>query len=235
MFNLNEKISMWRRNLAQSETLAGSDIEELESHLREEIEQLIGLKLSDEEAFLIAAHRLGTTDSLATEYEKINRSMKFRRRLSLMIAGILAYLIATYFATSASKGCIWLAATGGIRGYTLGFVGFISQILTLVATFFFGYLICKLILHRPGFRQQINRLKTRLILLLSLLVFLIIVTISRIFFPFITVRNIGLQEYGHLVHSLTYSELLWSVLFPTLLVAIFIKLRKPDLHKVDVS
>jgi len=235
MFDINEQIIKWRSNLAQSETLAGSDIDELENHLREEIEQLTGLKLSDEEAFLIAAHRLGGTDSLAGEYAKINRGMKFRRRLSLMIAGILAYLLATHFAISASKGFIWIAAAVGIRGYTLGFVGFISQILTLVATFFFGYFICKLIFHRPGFRKQINRLTTRLILLLSLLVFLIIVTISGIFFPAITIGNIGHQEYGQVAHSLTYSELLWSVLFPTLLVAIFIKLRRSDLHKVDVS
>jgi TctA family transporter len=235
MFDLNEKISMWRSNLAQSETLAGSDIEELESHLREEIEQLTGLKLSDEEAFLIAAHRLGSTDSLAAEYEKINSSLKFRRRFSLMIAGILAYLLATYFATSASRGWVWLAATNGIRDYTLASIGFISQILTLVATFFFGYFICKIILHRPGFRKQINKLRTRLLLLLSLLVILIIITLSRIFFPVMVFRIVKPQEYGQVVHSLTYSELLWSVLFPFLLVVLLIKLRKPDLHKVDVS
>ncbi len=233
MFDLNEQIIKWRNNLAQSETLAGSDIEELESHLREEIEQLTGLKLSDEEAFLIATHRIGTTDSLSAEYEKINSSMKFRRRLSLMIAGILAYLLATYFATSASKGFIWIAAAGGIRGYTLGFVGFISQILTLVATFFFGYFICKLILHRPGFRKQINQLTTRLILLTLLLVFLIIITVSRIFFPVMAVRIMSAQEYGQVARALAYTKLLWSVLLPALLVMLLIKLRKSDLHEVD--
>ena len=60
MFNLNEKIIKWRSNLAQSETLAVSDLDELENHLREEIEQLTTLKLSDEEAFLVASHRLGS-------------------------------------------------------------------------------------------------------------------------------------------------------------------------------
>ncbi len=233
MFDLNEQIIKWRNNLAQSETLAGSDIEELESHLGEEIEQLTCLKLSNEEAFLIATHRIGTTDSLSAEYEKINSSMKFRRRLSLMIAGILAYLLATYFATSASKGFIWIAAAGGIRGYTLGFVGFISQILTLVATFFFGYFICKLILHRPGFRKQINQLTTRLILLTLLLVFLIIITVSRIFFPVMAVRIMSAQEYGQVARALAYTKLLWSVLLPALLVILLIKLRKSDLHEVD--
>jgi len=235
MFDLNGKISMWRSNLAKSETLGSTDIDELEIHLREEIEQLTTLKLSDEEAFLIAAHRLGSTDSLAGEYAKINPSSIFRRRLSLMITGILAYLLATYFAISVSKGCVWLVATGGIRGYTLGFIGFISQILTLVATFFFGYFICKRILHRPGFRKQINQLTTRLILLISLLVFLIIIAVSRMFFPVMAARIMSPHEYWQVEQSLAYTKLLWSVLLPALLVILLIKLRKYGLHKVDVS
>jgi len=39
MFDLNEQIIKWRSNLAQSQTLGSSDIDELESHLREEIEK----------------------------------------------------------------------------------------------------------------------------------------------------------------------------------------------------
>jgi len=233
MFNLNEQINKWRSNLAQSQTLGSSDIDELESHLREEIENLTDLKLSNEEAFLIATHRLGSTESLAEEYEKINRSSIFRRRLSLMITGILAYLLATYFAIAASKGCIWLAATGGIRGYKLGVIGFVSQILTLVATFFFGYFICKLISHRPGFRKQINQLTTRLILLTSLLVFLIIIAVSRISFPVMAFRIMSAQEYGQVAQALAYTKLLWSVLLPALLVILLIKLLKSDLHELD--
>lgn len=235
MFDLNEQIIKWRSNLAQSETLAGSDIYELESHLCEEIEQLTTLKLSDEEAFLVAAHRLGTTDSLADEYEKINRGVKFKRRLSFMIAGILAYLLATYFAISASKGCVWLVAACGIRGYTLGFVGFISQMLTLVATFFFGYFVYKLILNRPGFRKKINKLTTRLILLISLLVLLFIITVSQIFFTAIMARIMSPQEYGQATQYLAYTKFVWSVLFPALLIILFIKLRRSDLQKVNVS
>ena len=161
--------------------------------------------------------------------------MKFRRRLSLMITGVLAYLLATYFAISVSKGCVWLVATGGIRGYKLGVIGFISQILTLVAIFFFGYCICKRVLHRPGFKKQINKLTTRLFLLISLLVFLIIITVSRMFFPVMAARIMSPQEYGQVAQSLAYTKLLWSVLLPALLVVLLIKLRKPDLHKVDVS
>ena len=46
MFDINEQIKKWRCALAQSEAFSKSDVDELESHLREEIERLIALKLS---------------------------------------------------------------------------------------------------------------------------------------------------------------------------------------------
>jgi len=233
MFDLNEQIIKWRSNFAQSETLAGSDIDELESHLCEEIDQLTGLKLSDEEAFLVATHRLGSTDSLATEYEKINRSSIFRRRLSLMITGILAYLLATHFATAVSKDCVLFAANSGITGYhSLGFIGFGLQILILTTTFFLGYFICWLIIQRPGFKKQIKKLTTRTYLLTALLVFLIMTVVFRVAFciPVPGLRPMNIQQ--HVVAALTYTKSLWSIFLPVILVMVLINLRKPNSHGV---
>jgi hypothetical protein len=233
MFDLNEQIIKWRSNLAQSQTLGSSDIDELESHLREEIEHLTGLKLSEEEAFLVATHRLGSTDSLAGEYAKINRSSIFRRRLSLMITGILTYLLATHFATAVSKDCVLLAANSGITGYrSLGFIGFGSQILILMTTFFLGYFICRLIIQRPGFKKQIKQLTTRMCLLTVLLVFLIMTVVYRATFhiPVPGFRPMNIQQ--HVVAALTYTKFLWSVFLPVILVMVLINLRKPNSHRV---
>lgn len=235
MFDLNEQIIKWRSNLAQSQTLGSSDIDELESHLREEIEHLTGLKLSDEEAFWVANHRLGSTDSLAGEYAKINRSSIFRRRLSLMITGILTYLLATHFATAVSKDCVLLAANSGITGYrSLGVIGFGSQILILMTTFFLGYFICRLIIQRPGFKKQIKQLTTRMCLLTVLLVFLIMTVVYRATFhiPVPGFRPMNIQQHVVVVAALTYTKFLWSVLLPVILVMVLINLRKPNLHEV---
>jgi hypothetical protein len=233
MFDLNEEIIKWRSNLAQSESLGSSDIDELESHLCEEIEQLTGLNLSDEEAFLVSTHRLGSTDSLAAEYEKINRSMQFRRRLFLMITGILTYLLATHFATAVSKKSVLLAANSGVTGYrSLGFIGFGSQILTLITTFFLGYFICRLIIQRPGFKKQIKQLTTRTLLLTVLLVFLIATVVFRLAFciPVPGFRPMNIQQLVDA--ALAYTKSLWSIFLPVVLVMLLIKLRKPNLHGV---
>ena len=233
MFDLNEKISMWRNNLAQSETLAGSDIDELESHLREEIESLTALKLSDEETFLVATHRLGSTDSLSAEYEKINSSMKFRRRLSLMIAGVLAYLLATHFAAVVSNKCVQLAANSGVTGYRrLGFMGFGLQILILMTTFFLGYFICRLIIKRPGFNKQIKQLTTGTLVLTELLVFLVMTVVFRIAYciPVPGFRPMNIQQL--VVAALTYTKSLWAIFLPVIFVMLLINLRKPNSHGV---
>jgi len=233
MFDLNEQINRWRGNLAQSETLGSSDIDELESHLREEIENLTALKLSDEEAFLVATYRLGDTARLSDEYAKINLGKRFRQNVSWMITGMLTYLLATHFATAISKGCVLLAANSGITGYrSLGFIGFGSQILTLITTFFLGYFICRLIIQRPGFRKQIKQLTTRMRLLTVLLVFLIMTVVYRAAFciPVPGFRPMNIQK--NVVAALTYTKSLWSIFLPVILVMLLINLRKPNSHGV---
>jgi len=237
MFDLNEQINKWRGNLAQSETLGSSDIDELESHLHEEIENLTDLKLSDEEAFWVANHRLGSADSLANEYEKINRSKRFRHNVFWMITGILTYLVATHFATVVSKNCVLLAANSGITGYRrLGFIGFCSQILTLITTFFLGYFICRLILQIPGFKKQIKQLTTRMRLLMVLLVFLVVTVVYRAAFHIPVpgflpgFRPMNIQQ--HVVQALTYSKFLWSVFLPVILVMVLINMCRSNSHEV---
>ena len=233
MFDLNEQINKWRGNLAQSETLGSSDIDELESHLREEIESLKCLKLSDEEAFLVSTYRLGDTACLSDEYAKINRGKRFRQNVSWMITGILTYLLATHFATAVSKDCVLLAANSGITGHrSLGFIGFGSQILTLITTFFLGYFICRLIIQRPGFKKQIKQLTTRMRLLTVLLVFLIMTVVFRVAFciPVPGFRPMNIQQ--HVVAALTYTKSLWSIFLPVILVMLLINLRKPNSHGV---
>ena len=73
MFDVNEAIIRWREGLAQGEACGKSDLEELECHLREQIEELSRSGLSAEEAFWIAVHRIGETGSLTREFAKINR------------------------------------------------------------------------------------------------------------------------------------------------------------------
>jgi hypothetical protein len=70
MFDLNEAITSWCARVAESSNLSRIEIEELHDHLATEVHRQQSLGASDEEAFALAAAKLGNVDSLASEYAK---------------------------------------------------------------------------------------------------------------------------------------------------------------------
>ena len=70
MFYLNEQIHSWCESISHCEQLQKGDVDELEDHLRHSVSELTAVGLSDEEAFLLAIRRMGTTDAIAAEFAK---------------------------------------------------------------------------------------------------------------------------------------------------------------------
>jgi len=65
---LEERIGQWRQYLRRRQAIHSADVEELEDHLRSQIEALRGAGLDEDEAFLVAVKRLGDLDSVAREF-----------------------------------------------------------------------------------------------------------------------------------------------------------------------
>ncbi len=70
MFDLEKEIKRWRKSLLKSESMEDGYIEELESHLREEIKRLRESGLSEEESLKRANDQMGQPDSIGDEYFK---------------------------------------------------------------------------------------------------------------------------------------------------------------------
>lgn len=69
MFNLEQSIVEWRRQMIAGGVTTPELLEELESHLREEIEQQIKSGLSESEAFKIAVQNIGHAGLLKAEFK----------------------------------------------------------------------------------------------------------------------------------------------------------------------
>jgi hypothetical protein len=67
---LEAQIDAWRAHLRGSRSIGGSDVEELEDHLREQIDALRAGGLSDDEAFLVAVKRIGAIHALTREFAR---------------------------------------------------------------------------------------------------------------------------------------------------------------------
>ena len=67
---LEAEIGQWRDYLHRRQAFHGSDLEELEGHLRDQLTALIDAGLSGDEAFLVAVKRMGSLDALSREFAR---------------------------------------------------------------------------------------------------------------------------------------------------------------------
>ncbi len=68
--DLDAQIAAWRTYLASRREVVSSDVDELESHLRDQVDTLRSAGLDGDEAFLVAVRRLGSVDALTREFAR---------------------------------------------------------------------------------------------------------------------------------------------------------------------
>ncbi|MGX5694912.1 permease prefix domain 1-containing protein [Agromyces soli] len=84
--DLDARIASWRSWIERREAISPADVDELESHLRDQVDHLLATGLDDEEAFLVAVKRLGALDELSREYAR-EHSERLWKQLVLTDAG----------------------------------------------------------------------------------------------------------------------------------------------------
>jgi hypothetical protein len=70
MFDLEKAIREWRKGLAKNEALEDGYIAELESHLRDEIDNQVRLGANEEEAFRKSVESVGQPEGIGEEFYK---------------------------------------------------------------------------------------------------------------------------------------------------------------------
>ena len=100
MFDLNKSILNWKKSLQSCDSFTRENIDELESHLNEQIADLTETGLNDEEAFWVAQKRIGTIQSLNSEYTKINNLNILKKKIYWILTGVAGLLMYSIFITS---------------------------------------------------------------------------------------------------------------------------------------
>ena len=114
MFDIEKQIDGWRAQLVDGGSMTNADIVELEEHLRETVSDLVAKGLSEHEAFLVGATRLGDLSTLTKEYGKVNGTFVWRKRVLWMLCG---YVGGTAFANM-------IAGVGALAASTAAYSGF---------------------------------------------------------------------------------------------------------------
>jgi hypothetical protein len=92
MFNLEQSIEDWRKQMLAAGIKTPVPLEELENHLRDEIERQVKSGLSAQQALEIAARKIGQVPDLKREFKKIGTPMEMRKIIKL--AGIICVAVA---------------------------------------------------------------------------------------------------------------------------------------------
>ena len=108
MFNLKQSIVEWRKQMLAA-GIKTPALEELEGHLREEIERQTRLKLSEQRAFELAVREIGDTQRIKMEF------MKMENRNRPLMWAAWGLFVTSFFLTAVNdtKGweCAWLSAS----------------------------------------------------------------------------------------------------------------------------
>jgi hypothetical protein len=149
MFNLEKSIVEWRKQMLAAGIKTPVPLEELESHLREDIEQRTKSGSDEQTAFAAAVQKIGLGGTLMNEFQKIEPARGSRRQyLFLEIWFLASTLVIPLVMVSQA----FFMKDGPFSDMTLG-----QQTASLAAAFTFSLLAWGV---RCGF-EKFPRLRTR--------------------------------------------------------------------------
>jgi hypothetical protein len=101
MFDLDGLIAEWRRQMVAGGIKDSTMLDELENHLREDVQQKVQSGLREPEAFATAVQQMGRAEVLKTEFAKVGGTVYERlKQFFHTLAGIPDYQLATNMNTS---------------------------------------------------------------------------------------------------------------------------------------
>lgn len=220
-FDLNKNIEIWKSELSKNSKMTLDNVNELESHLRDEMHELQLLGLSNEESLLVAKNRIGNVKNLATEFGKVNKGFYFRNRIIPYLKGILlfmAFITLTELLTSFSV----------ITANKLGFSENLNYISIGILTF------STLILLIIGYIKFTNTsLDLRKLTSIPILVSLILVsTILKYLSTVFITRSVGISELGSLMMNLNVYKMIFGLFILILSFIMFYSLKKENKVKI---
>jgi hypothetical protein len=140
MFDLNNAIMEWREQMLAAGIKTPAPMEELESHLRDDVEERMNSGLSAEEAFELAAQQIGTGAVLRLEFDKVpltleSKPVQSRRISSFILAGLYGlFCFSVVLGHEMSRGQLVLATLAVVLGVIgLGSWSYLDRYLPVVA------------------------------------------------------------------------------------------------------
>jgi hypothetical protein len=89
MFDLEKSIADWRKQMRSTGIKSPALVEELESHLRNEIERQMKAGVNSQRAFEEAVQQIGAPDALRNEFQRANALTVGQKKPIAIVGGVL--------------------------------------------------------------------------------------------------------------------------------------------------
>ncbi len=221
-FNIDNKISDWKASLLKNSNLTIDNVDELESHLLDEIDELRDVNLSNEECLLVAKSRIGATETIESEYAKVNKSMVFMKKINPYLKGALIFLAFTTLVEFSTKLLILVSETAGLNNGT-------AQIISILI-FAFLTLTFFIVLYRKY--KSTNQIFKKVLNVPRIVGFIIICRVMSVFSLQFIANTVGLQSFGSLMVNLNVFTAVFELLIITTACIVFYKSRKIEKLKI---
>lgn len=218
MFDLNKNILNWKNTLKSNDSFTNENIDELENHLIEQIENLKVSGLNDEESFWVAQKRIGSLKTLVPEYEKVNNLNIVKKKIFWMLTGIVMMILYIFVVTSLSNGLQSLSLIFDLNLIIVTYIDFLLKEILFItlASLLIWVLVVKNSNFLETFINKVSYLFDRSIFSKVILFMFTISFITFFYFTFYYRSNLNISiiqsEYYH-----DYKELV-KILTPTALV-----------------
>lgn len=135
MFNLEPSIAEWRRQMLAAGIKMPVPLEELENHLREEIERQMKSGLNEQKAFEISVQTIGQPKTLNSEFKKTKRNIM--KKMMIIGAGAIGIAVGMAFVTPA--GALYQKQGAMVHDAAIGFLIGIPIVLAGISTAIYGF------------------------------------------------------------------------------------------------
>ncbi len=222
-FNSQIEVARWVESIELEPSVINSDTEELKSHLLDIIDDLKGIGLNDEEAFLIASKRLGDSSEWGDDYSEANNSFIQMRRSLIILSGVLGYYILYYFLRFSTMSYFLYSLAHKLNGYAVcEKINDILLIVQLILSLFFIYVFFfgkKIIAFIEGVRLK------PIIAIVFLTIAIVLGGLNILLTRFI--RFFEIQGRSHLFHDVyRYFEFSFPFIFCLGFVLLYYKYSK---------
>jgi hypothetical protein len=128
MFDLEQALAEWRRQMLAAGITTPAPLEELEIHLHEEIEQGIASGLNEADAFQAAVEKIGQAGLLQKEFKKVEKGRKIIRAILLAMGWLAAGCTLAYSVANLDFGWNFYSfAPGWGRGVFVSLLGILAS------------------------------------------------------------------------------------------------------------